>query len=136
MGMPRSVYDEIVSTDKPGPHNQSAKAEKLRVYLIPKKYTVSGSSSNEDRTLTIYVAIISDSYVYILEDYSRIARMWWKSRSQKWLRHEITVDSPACSNFFPLRRHLLTQFVGRSGIYVHSTVGQIGPDVRTMQRHN
>jgi hypothetical protein len=93
MGMPRSVYEEITATDKPGPNKQASKAEKLRVYPIPEKYRVMGSSPKKgERTLYFYLAVISPTYVYVLEDFARLARLWWKSRTRKWLPEDITTD--------------------------------------------
>jgi hypothetical protein len=112
--MPRTTYDEIIATDERGPNRNRSKSEKLRRFCIPSKYTVPGSQDKGKRTLTIYLAIISDSYVFVLEDNARIARMWWKSRTQIWLSHEITVDSQVS----PMLYIPLLQF-----IYISSDLG-------------
>lgn len=90
MGMPREVYNEIISQDEVGPNDSGSKAAKLRVYPVPSRFTVKGSSK-ERRWLCIYLAIVSDTYVYVVEDFSRLARLWFKSRSRLWLRDEVSV---------------------------------------------
>lgn len=118
MGLPRNVYDEITSTDQAGPNKQGSKAAKLRRYPIPPKYNVPGSSGKGDRTLTIYLAIITDSYVFVLEDFSRLARMWWKSRTRKWLSHEIAVDSKVSRELDELPVSLSVSFSDLGRVYI------------------
>jgi hypothetical protein len=63
MGMPRDVYDEIISTDQPGPNKLDSKAEKLRRYPIPSKYNVPGSSQKKiERSLFIWPSSPTPTY--------------------------------------------------------------------------
>lgn len=74
MGMPRSVYSEIVRNDIPGPNENPERAEMIRSFLIPPRFTVPNSSPIEPRTINILAAFVSPTWAWALVDYARLGR--------------------------------------------------------------
>lgn len=84
---------EIISADVPGPNIDPQKAEKIRTFIIPDRFTVPGSSDRQPRTIKIFAAFISPEWVYVVSDFSGLVRMHVKSRNTPWTLNDLSVGS-------------------------------------------
>lgn len=91
--IPRSDFDEIVSTSIPGSNPNKAKAARLHSFPLPDKFTELGSQ-DRDRTINIFAAIVMQEKVIIISDFSRMVRVHVISRNNYFLNFDIAVDSP------------------------------------------
>jgi len=85
-------YWQIITKDVPGP--SATKSEEIRVFELPSKFTVPDSSKpKEVRTMKIFAAFISESYVWVLSDFSGLVRMHVESRTEPWTRADLEPGS-------------------------------------------
>jgi hypothetical protein len=103
--MKRSDYDEIVSTSVPGSNKSKSKANKLRRFRLPKRLIHPASPKTDARHVTILAALVCEDIVYILADFSRLARIHITSRSRMWTAEDFEVGGEASilpfSSFIP-----------------------------------
>ncbi|RDB24436.1 hypothetical protein Hypma_008475 [Hypsizygus marmoreus] len=100
IGMPVSVYDEIISQVIPGPNLSPKRAEIVRSFVIPERFKVEGSSPVTPRTINIFAAFISDDWVWTICDSTRLVRMHIISRDQPWKAEDFELNSPSWPSFF------------------------------------
>lgn len=92
--MPRRVYDEIVANDIPGPNEDSERAELVRSFIIPPRFTVKNSSPKNPRTLNILAAFVSPKWAWTYVDFVRLGRFHVKSRDKVYVASDFDVTSP------------------------------------------
>lgn len=92
--MPRSVYNEIVQNDIPGPNEDPERADKVRSFVIPPRFTVKNSSPNTLRTINILAAFVSPNWAWAIVDFVRLGRIHIISRDQVYTALDFDVTSP------------------------------------------
>jgi len=128
-GLKPDDYWEIISNDQDGPNEDPQKARAIRVFKIPDHFTVPDSSPNKDRTLKIFAAFISESWVWVLTDFSGLVRMHVHSKSTPWMQEDLNVGSKVSRLLSKILICLrLTKLGSRHGMSysVPSREGQIG----------
>lgn len=90
MGMSRSDYDEITafSVDGTG-QNQNLKQS----FVVPPRFCEPFSSPSLEHTVNIMLAWVSDSWVWALVDFKRLARFYIVSRDRPWSSADINPKS-------------------------------------------
>jgi hypothetical protein len=83
----------IVKHDIPGPNEDFEKAEKIRTFVIPEHLIEPGSSSGRPRRIKIFAAFLSKDWVYVLTDFSGLARMHFVSKDLPWTSQDLAVGS-------------------------------------------
>lgn len=83
MGMTKACFDEIVSTSITG--SNVDRGDRQHSFLVPRRFNEE-SSSNPDkpRTVNIFLAWVSQSWVWALVDFSRLVRFQVVSRDKHW----------------------------------------------------
>lgn len=94
IGMPRNVYSEIIQNDIPGPNEDPERAEMVRSFIIPPRFTVKNSSPNTTRTINILVAFVSSEWAWALVDFVRLGRVHVTSRDKVYTASDFDVTSP------------------------------------------
>jgi len=92
---PSDFYD-ITSHHIAGPNKDPRKAERMRTFLIPDRFTVPGSSTSS-RTIKIFAAFISPEWVYVLSDFSGLVRMHLRSKKSPWTERDLHPRSDVSS---------------------------------------
>lgn len=92
--MPRSVYSEIIRNDIPGPHENPERAETVRSFVIPPRFTVKNSSPNTTRTINILAAFVSPIWAWALVDFVRLGRFNVSSRDKAFTASDFDLTSP------------------------------------------
>lgn len=95
--MPPSIFWSIIGNDVPGPNEAPEKAELIRTFLIPNEYTVEHSSPNHPRTIKIFAAFVSESWVWVLSDFSGLVRMNVRSRNIPYTPEDFQIGSRVCN---------------------------------------
>lgn len=90
--MTPEVFWEIITHDIPGSNPDKLKAEKMRTFVIPERFTVKNSSS-KSRTIRILAAFVSEKHVIVLCDFCGLARMHVESRNVPWTEEDFKVGS-------------------------------------------
>lgn len=90
-------FFEIIQNDVPGPNPNVEKVEKIRTFVIPKRFIVQGSSDRRPRTIKIFAAFISPKWVYVLSDFSGLVRMHIKSKDSPWTEEDLVPESEVSS---------------------------------------
>jgi len=96
-----SDFYEIIKKDVAGPNPDATKAEKIRTFLIPERLIVPGSSSNRPRCVKIFAAFISAEWVYVLSDFTGLARMFVKSKKTPWTSDDLSPGTTVREVFVP-----------------------------------
>ncbi|KAH7903422.1 hypothetical protein BJ138DRAFT_988223, partial [Hygrophoropsis aurantiaca] len=96
LGMTKADFDNIIAGDQPGPNGNRSKAQKLRTFALPARFTEPGSSPNTNRTINIFAAFICDTsdYVWVIVDFARLVRLRVVSRAEPWNGCEMQPSSP------------------------------------------
>jgi len=89
---PEDFFD-IVARDIPGPNPDATKADIIRTFLIPERFTVPNSSTRCPRTIKIFAAFMSPEWVHVLSDFSGLVRTFVKSKQSPWTRDDLTPES-------------------------------------------
>lgn len=92
--MPRSVYDEIVANDIAGPNEDPERAELVRSFIVPPRFTVPNSSPTNPRTINILAAFVSPNWAWAYIDFVRLGRYHVKSRDEVYVASDFDVTSP------------------------------------------
>lgn len=93
IGMPRSVYSEIIQNDIPGPSEDPERAETVRSFVIPPRFTVKNSSPNTTRTINILAAFVSPEWAWALVDFVRLGRFHVTSRDEVFTASDFDTTS-------------------------------------------
>jgi hypothetical protein len=99
-GMNLLDFLEIIRNDIPGPNDDPEKAEQIRTFILPDRFIVPGSSDRRPRTIKIFAAFISADWVYVLSDFSGLARTHVKSKDTPWTREDLAVGSKVVTLFY------------------------------------
>lgn len=92
--MTPEVFWQIIKCDCPGPNKDIEKAEKMRTFVIPDKFTVEGSfRADLSQTIRILAAFVSKKYVVVLCDFCGLARMHVESRDVPWTKQDFEVGT-------------------------------------------
>ena len=91
--MPPRVFWSIIGNDIPGSNEDPEKAELIRTFLIPDEYTIKHSSPKYPRTIKIFAAFVSESWVWVLSDFSGLVRMSVRSQSNPYTPEDFMVGS-------------------------------------------
>ncbi|KAJ7233257.1 hypothetical protein C8J57DRAFT_1532615 [Mycena rebaudengoi] len=94
--IPLADFNEIMSTCVPGPNPDRKKAKRLRSFPLPPHFIVPGSSQTE-RRINIFAAIIMEEHVIIFADFSRLMRMHVLTGPRIFQGDEIEPGSPLWS---------------------------------------
>lgn len=84
IGMSPDNYHRMVSVDYAGPNADNMKAEDLRTFHIPKDLTVDNSSPRDLRTIKIVAAFVSDEWVWTINDWTTLVRLYVLSTDNQW----------------------------------------------------
>jgi hypothetical protein len=90
--MTPEVFWEIITHDIPGSNPDKLKAEKMRTFVIPERFTVKGSST-KSCTICILAAFVLEKRVAVLCDFCDLARMHIESRNVPWTKEDFEVGS-------------------------------------------
>jgi hypothetical protein len=90
----REDYDKLIANDCPGSNKNKTKAAKMRSFELHSDFIEPGSSSNANRTINIFAAIVSESFAIILSDFARLIRMHVTSIDRHWTQEDLDVGSP------------------------------------------
>ena len=89
IGMDIAAFQLFLAGDCPGPNKDRKKANQMRTFAVPAQFVEESSSPNTARTLTIFLAIISEDYVWALVDFARLVRIHIISRTQMWTADDL-----------------------------------------------
>ena len=95
MGMPPSLYEQIISNSVPGPNPDPEKAELIRQFVLPESTRTKGSSP-VPRYVNIFIAFRSETWVWALCDFARLVRTYVVSRDQLWKGSDFEDGSLVC----------------------------------------
>ncbi|KAF8974728.1 hypothetical protein BDZ97DRAFT_1646869 [Flammula alnicola] len=84
IGMSVNNYRRILSADYPGPNFDGSKAEHLWTFHIPNDLVVANSSPSKPRTMKIVAAFVSDSWVWTINDWTSLVRLYVLSSDVHW----------------------------------------------------
>ncbi|KAK7050766.1 hypothetical protein R3P38DRAFT_2687100 [Favolaschia claudopus] len=97
--IPRYIYDRVISRCVPGNNPNPAKADRLRSFLIPKKYIDPGA--REDNSLykvNILAAVVMEEDAFIVVDFARITQVHVVSGSRFWTEEDMSPGSETWEN--------------------------------------
>ncbi|KAK6971440.1 hypothetical protein R3P38DRAFT_3142740 [Favolaschia claudopus] len=97
--VPRYIYDQVIARSVPGNNPNAAKAERLRSFLIPRKYVDPGA--REDNSLykiNILAAVVMEEDAFIVCDFARITQIHVISNSRFWTEEDMSPGSEAWKN--------------------------------------
>ncbi|KAL7281918.1 hypothetical protein ACG7TL_003385 [Trametes sanguinea] len=81
-------YHVMVSNDCPGNNSNSAKASRMRSFVVPPHLTIQGARGlqhgERQQTMAIFAAIVGQEHTILLVDHNRLLRMHIMSRAQHW----------------------------------------------------
>jgi hypothetical protein len=125
-GMTPSDFYDITSQHIAGSNPDVQKAEVMRTVLIPDRMIVPGSSPHYPRTIRILAAFISAEWVYVVSDFSGLARLHVRSKAIPWSEGDLLPGSDV-NNCSPHRSSscLSSISIGTNSLEP-SEVGQIG----------
>jgi len=86
-------YWEIITHDVAGTNPDPKKAEQMRNFVIPERLNIRGSSPTRPRTIKIFGAFVSKSWVWVLCDFSGLMRLHVKTRQGDWRAEDLAVGS-------------------------------------------
>ncbi|KAK7001753.1 hypothetical protein R3P38DRAFT_3044301 [Favolaschia claudopus] len=92
--IPRFIYDQVIARSVPGNNPNAAKAERLRSFLIPRKYIDPGA--REDNSLykvNILAAVVMEEDAFIVVDFARITQVHVVSGSRFWTEEDMSPGS-------------------------------------------
>lgn len=90
--MTRACFDEVVATSVPG--SNGARADQQRSFPVPLRFNEPSSSHpDRPRTINIFLAWVSSSWVWALVDFSRLVRFLVVSRDKPWDNVDIMAGS-------------------------------------------
>ncbi|KAK6981428.1 hypothetical protein R3P38DRAFT_3293768 [Favolaschia claudopus] len=92
--VPRYIYDQVIARSVPGNNPNAAKAERLRSFLIPRKYVDPGA--REDNSLykiNILAAVVMEEDAFIVCDFARITQIHVISNSRFWTEEDMSPGS-------------------------------------------
>ena len=112
----REDYEKLIANDCPGSNKNKTKAAKMRSFELHSDFIEPGSSSNANRTINIFAAIVSESFAIVFSDFARLMRMHVTSidRTQEDLNvgslvsHNCSIQSCYTSNLYHSRNGLLS----------------------------
>ncbi|KAF7967022.1 hypothetical protein HWV62_36223 [Athelia sp. TMB] len=91
IGMKRSDFDDIISVSVPGSNKK--KSHLQHSFVVPSRFHESTSSSATQRTVNIFIAWVSEDWVWALVDFSRLVRFYIISRNIEWTAGDLKPDS-------------------------------------------
>lgn len=84
MGMTRACYDEIVATSVPG--SNAINGYRQHSFPVPRRFNEPWSSNpDKERTVNIFLAWVSHTWVWALVDFSRLVKFHVVTRALPWL---------------------------------------------------
>ena len=89
--MKRADFDDIISASVPGSNKE--KSHLQHSFVVPSRFHESTSSSAHLRTANIFIAWVSDDWVWALVDFSRLVRFYIISRTIEWTSKDLKPDS-------------------------------------------
>jgi hypothetical protein len=92
--MPPAIFYEITHKCVPGPNKDRNKAAKMRSFPIPERFIEEHSKDKINRVCNIFLALISDTNVWVLIDFARLVRLHIVSRDRPWIAEEFVPASP------------------------------------------
>lgn len=110
LGMTRDQYEQIIATDEERPSEKKPDFKPYS-YLIPNTPEfVTMDSSESPRRINIFAAIVSEDWVWVVVDWSRMARCHIDLRQRPWTAGDFRPESAvsaficltySCSNTTP-----------------------------------
>lgn len=101
IGMSPQDYKEIISNDIPGPNPDPEKAEHLRTFQIPERL-IQTNSSPKERTIKIVAAFVSDHWVWTVNDWTSLVRLYIYSTDGIWTAEQLAPGAEVCSSLIHL----------------------------------
>ncbi|KAF7969568.1 hypothetical protein HWV62_26931 [Athelia sp. TMB] len=98
MGMKRIDYDEIISASVPG--SDADRGHLHHGFVVPERFREPNSSPTQSRTVNIFLAWVSEEWVWALVDFARLVRFYVISRDARWSREDITPSSHIWSSLW------------------------------------
>lgn len=92
MHLRRKDYDEIIKQDIEGSNVDRTKASILRTFALPERF-ITKNSSKEPRTVNFLGGFVSDTDVWMLVDFIRLAKMHVTSRMTEWNKIDMSTKS-------------------------------------------
>lgn len=103
MGMSRACFDEIIANSVPG--SNATKGDRQHSFLVPRRFHEHWSSHPEKtRTVNIFLAWVSQFWVWALVDFSRLVRFHVVSRDLPWKVTDLMPGSQVTITF-PCANH-------------------------------
>lgn len=128
----------IVAKCVPGANDDPMKAAQMRSFVLPAKFREPTARSQEESTINVLGAIVTDQKAYVVTDFSRIARLHVVSSSRKFTEEDLTPKSSVGLLSFllillPVTHCNFTCRPGKSDFGRRSLVGRTGwRSVRTL----
>lgn len=97
IGMSLQDYQEIISNDIPGPNPDPEKAEHLRTFQIPNRLIMANSSPKK-RTIKIVAALVSDHWVWTINDWTSLVRLYVYSTDGIWTTEQLAPGTEVSSS--------------------------------------
>ncbi|KAF7966024.1 hypothetical protein HWV62_40459 [Athelia sp. TMB] len=91
IGMKRSDFDDIISVSVPGSNKE--KSHLQHSFVVPSRFHESTSSSATRRTVNIFIAWVSEDWVWALVNFSCLVRFYIISRNIEWTAGDLKPDS-------------------------------------------
>ncbi|TEB37826.1 hypothetical protein FA13DRAFT_1867608 [Coprinellus micaceus] len=93
----RSIFDDLLENDAPGPNPDKAKAQRLRTFLFP-EYLIEPSrrapvGSRNTQSINIFCAWLVGDSVIIISDFSRLVRLHFTSLDRFWTQDDLNIGS-------------------------------------------
>lgn len=114
VSIPVADYAELRTREVNGPNANRRKASRMRSFRQLDKY-IEHDSTDKERLVTIHLAIVCDEFVWILLDFSRLARIHVMSRGTYWTADDLKPGTPVRSVSY-CRRLLLLIVCFRFGL--------------------
>lgn len=113
IGMTLENYRRIVSNDIPGPNSDESKAEDLRTFLIPDDLVVDHSAKKKGppRTIKIVAAFVTDDWVWTINDWTTLVRLYVFSKDITWNDDLISPGTQVSLSYVRLYSQLTSFFL-------------------------
>lgn len=91
----------------PGPNAKKSKAELLRQFKLPEKFT-EVYTSGSPRVIRILAAFVGVEFVWLVVDFARLARLHVISGDEMWKASDFTVGSEVSSESLSISLDLVS----------------------------
>ena len=124
----REDYEKLIANDCPGSNKNKTKAAKMCSFELHSDFIEPGSSSNTNRTINIFAAIVSESFAIVFSDFARLMRMHVTSIDRHWTQEDLNVGSLVSHNCLIQSCYTSTLYHSRNGLLsgVHFQMGWTG----------